>query len=416
MFVQYWTVAGAAAMLAGFVMVSPNASGPWIRDRAVHVPDEVALPRVEYLEPFAADHEIYPELGLIVYQSGPDVVLAELDARTGRLANGAGADWHVDTGADPLSISKNGPEFGIDRDGWSIFYNRQVDGRSQVWRATPSRAGPDGGFDTAVLTTGAYQRINQLPSQDPGASETFVVYARGNNTGNDNNIVYLSDEDPEAETIVTPISPLTAGFRWIDGTSLMVSTDSSPNDFGQILLIDAVTGQREIITDDPGIKFDPYAWFAPDGALHVVAAVNNAMDLAVYRETPIGAWDRISVLPIPVESGMTYVQSPEPFTVGNQSFIITTLKDDPGKIGTDVSEAEVWIYGIDDDPQARFTLRCDDGQPGRIRHEGEVFLGENELFVYYNELIRGESVDLYLCRTGIRIPSIADTQRPEAGR
>ncbi|MEN1705056.1 MAG: hypothetical protein AAGJ54_06020 [Planctomycetota bacterium] len=350
-----------------------------------------------------ADPELLQEENLMVFQTGSAAWIGTIDPATGLFAEGDGRNWLVDPTISSLFDARNGPEFGLDRDGWSIFYNETVNGRVVITRATPT--GPFGSpFARAMLTDVAFDRVNQLPSQDASADRTWVLYGRGLPTGFDRDIAYLDELDPMTDLLITPLRPGFAGFRWIDNTSLLLSTvaDGGPAN-GQIVLIDAATGDREIITNDAGTKFDPYGWIAPEfgGAMLAIAALDES-NIAVYREAE-PFWERIAVLSPPEASGLGFVQSPEPFVAGGRSYIVTTLKNMPGPvIGGDVTESQIWLYGIDDDPVARFTLRVDDGAPGQVRQEGEAFLGENELFIYYND-VRSSGIGLRLTRTGIRL-------------
>ncbi len=350
------------------------------------------------------DHEILQEENLMVYQGHKDIWLGQLDPKTGLFQSKNGRNILVDQDISSLRTARNGPEFGVDSSGWSIFYNKDVDGRTQVWRAIPK----SNSFLKTSLTSGDFDRINQLPSQSHNALSTYVIYGRGDasvfKTGrrskkSNNHIVWMDENKPSLEKIITKITPQTAGFRWINGTTFFVSTEGQGEHYGQVRLTNAATGQSRIITNDQDIKFDPYGWVAPDykGDMLLLAATKKS-NLAVYRNTGKQYWERMTTLKIPAQSGLKYIQSSEPFTTANKSYIISTIKDNPGPVAQTVKESQIWIYDL-----SGFALRCDDRKPGRIRHEAEAYLGEDEVFIYYNDYAKGRSIDLYLCRSGLPV-------------
>ena len=100
---------------------------------------------------------------------------------------------------------------------------------------------------------------------------------------------------------------------------------------------------------------------------------------------------------------MSFIQSAEPFVVAGRSFVVLTLKNESGPIfGGDVTESQIWLYGIEDDPATRFAMRVDDPEsPDLVRHEGEAFLADEELFIYYND-VRPSGIGLRMTRTGLR--------------
>lgn len=349
-------------------------------------------PGTSYVDP-----EIHPTAPEMVLQTPSGVWVGALDPRTGLFQRGDGLDAFVDVTAS-LQLTKNGPEYGLDAGGVAIFYNRLgATGTVEVWRAeqTPS------GFSPAPLSGPDLNRINQLPSQDASAPFTHLLYARvGGGTGL-GSIARFSEAAPAQESLITPLLPGFAGFRWARGTTLYTSTVASGPLAGEVILGDAQTGVERIVTDSDDIQFDPYAWEAPEfgGALGVIANAGGS-DIAVWRDTGGATFELHALLPPPHATNMRFVQSAEPFVAHGRSYISLTLKDDPGSVYTDVNESEIWIYGIDDGAE-RFVLRADDLGPGRVRHEAETFAGTDEVFLYYNELLPNGRFDLVRVRTGL---------------
>lgn len=350
------------------------------------------------------DPEIHPLRGELVYQTFGKVWVGAVNLTDGKFVSAMGQDAFI---GDTVSLteSKNGPEYGLDSGGVAIFYNSTgSDGSLQFSRAAELG---ERQYDVQQLTPNGNDRINQLASQDETSDTTYLVYARDADvpgavdaTGF---IAYLDENAPGADQDVTAVRPGFAGFRWLRGSTQFTTTVAEDGpDRGQIKLVDAATGEERVITNDTGIKFDPYPWFAPEfgGAIAVQATVNQT-DIAIYVDEGKEMFTQVAVLPPPDTTLLGYVQSAEPFVSQEGiSYISLTLKDNPGSIFTDVSESEIWIYGIEDGAD-RFTLKCGDDILGKVRHEAEMVSGENQVLVYYNEFLPSGIIDLIVCQSGI---------------
>jgi hypothetical protein len=382
---------GAAAPAQGKAPISgPRAGTPHLVPVAILPTDPVVMTPAGLSY---ADHEIHPTRDEMVFQSLGAIYVGQLDPVTGLFANGDGRDAFVDS-VTPLTAARNGPEYGLDAAGDAIFYNKtNATGGIDVWRAAPIATG----FQTTRLTFGL-DRVNQLPSQNALSPTTFVLYARAEPGPPIGTIAWFDEASPAAENDITPVVPGFAGFRWARDTSLLTATVSAGPAAGQIVLVDASTGTSRVVTNDPGIKFDPFPWPAPEfGGQLAVATIVNGSDIAIYADLGGPLFTRVTTIPIPPSSSMAYAQSPEGFVAGGRSYVTLTLKDDPGDIYTSVSESEIWIYAID--PLAPLAYRCDDARPGKVRHEAEVYSGAHETFLYYNEILQNGAVRIVRCRT-----------------
>ncbi|MEL6712836.1 MAG: hypothetical protein AAFP86_03640 [Planctomycetota bacterium] len=350
-------------------------------------------PGTSYVDP-----ELHPTEPEMVFQTPGGVWLGAIDRGTGLFVSADGLDRFVDV-TTSLTVSKNGPEYGLDVGGTAVFYNRiGTSGQVEIWRATPGAAG----FTTESLTAPDLDRINQLPSQDAAAPSTHLLYARIGGGAGIGSIARLDEDDPAGEALITPLLPGFAGFRWARGSTLYTSTIAAGPEAGEVVLGDARTGVERTVTGGQGLQFDPFAWFAPEfGGATCVISVTAGTDLAVWRDTGGATFDLHAMLPPPPGTSMRFVQSAEPFVADGRSFVSLTLKDHPGSIYTDVTESEIWIYGIDGGAE-RYVQRADDLGPGRIRHEAETFAGDGEVFLYYNELLPSGRFDLVRVRTGLR--------------
>ena len=164
------TPAAQAASLA-----RPAATLPSVAALSAQTPGAAA--RVVVMNPAGtsyADPEIHPDAFEMVFQTPDGIWIGDINPYTGLFANGDGLDRFVDE-ATPVLQARNGPEYGQDQDGFSIFYNRGGQGAPvEIWRATPKGVG----FLTSLLTLPNAHRFNQLPSQWPGGDQTHVLYAR----------------------------------------------------------------------------------------------------------------------------------------------------------------------------------------------------------------------------------------------
>lgn len=343
-----------------------------------------------------SDPEFLNDGDLVAWQTaGGEIRLAEVDPASG-LFSVDGAQL-VDTGADSLLQSFNGPEFGLDREGWSVFYTKQSAGESQIWRAA---LGPGGELAAEPLTSGS-PHTTPIVSQDANAENVFVVNIRGSWESGD--VTWYRDATPELESFVAPVDTrATTHPTWIPGADTLIYREPEGAERGQLFLLDTETGARRQITGDAGDKTFPFGWFAPDhdGALLAFALLDQTA-IAVYRDLGGAFWSRIATLPIPAESGGVTLGSAEPFVAAGRSFV--TLSVQTNTSGTPgVADAQVWVFSVDPDPDDRIVLRCDDGQPApAMRIDPESFLGAEQVYVYYNLVQPSGVIEAYRCASGI---------------
>jgi len=84
--------------------------------------------------------------------------------------------------------------------------------------------------------------------------------------------------------------------------------------------------------------------------------------------------------------------------VGDKSYLALAIQDKP--VLSQAKDSEIWIYDLEDDPNARYAQRCDEGRSQVLRSRPRVFIGADGVFVYYNA--KSDSTqDLWVCRTDI---------------
>ncbi|MFW5748584.1 MAG: BPSS1187 family protein [Chloroflexota bacterium] len=359
-----------------------QAQSPPVDDRVVTIstPGESAV-----------DPEILPGGHLLTYQADSGVYLARLDPATGLFVNPGGKDILVDTGAARPLETFNGPEFGIDMDGWALYYAKEHQGDLQIWRAALTSSG----VPAAEPLSSGERHQTQLVSRNPTGPTTRIAAIQG--TWQRGTAVWFDESNPAAIYPISPVENGIASLRWVDNSYMLTYSQRVGPDRGQVVLLDTSTNAEQTITGDRGDKTDPYGWFAPDydDDLLVLAILDDAA-VAIYRDTGGSTWERIATLEPPAESRFDFVSSAEPFVVNGRSYISLVVKnaEDSREL---FSDSEVWLFDLNPDPTARYTERCDSGEPGVARTDPETYIGEDNVYVYYN-VISGPGATPYEMR------------------
>jgi len=332
----------------------------------------------------------------IAFQYRDQIWVGELDPEHGSFLSGAGRDYLMDSGVEPLGETIGGPEFGLDAQGWAVFYSKQHDGEAQIWRATM-----DSEAVRAQPLTSGQPHQTQLASKHAQVTATRLLGIRG--TRRDGERVWFDEDDPSASQPVHMVEPGVMSARWIDGTlRLVFSQREGPAD-GQPAIFDTRTGVSRTLTQDDGDKTAPHGWIAPDHDDQIlVLAVVDDRAVAVYKDKGRKYWERIATLTIPSASRNGLIGAAEPFVIGERSYVSLTINSDRAGIA-EVADGEVWIIGVEEDPDERLERRCDSGQRPLTRFDPEVFIGEKEAFVYYNVVTEGRTFEVRRCRSGITI-------------
>jgi hypothetical protein len=342
------------------------------------------------------DPEIYSDRNKLAYQTGAgSVYLADLDSLTGLFVSSAGRDILIDTGATSLVTSFNGPEFGFDSQGWAIVYTKKYGDYPQAWRArvNGNNVTPEG------LTSGDAPRLSILASKSYTAGSIHLLYSKGNSlqTGV---FGWVDEEAPQTETIIDSTD---SGVRWIDGTQSFIYIRQTGPKAGQLFLYDTQTASETQITNDDALKTYSYGWIAPEYDELITLALLSDTAMAIYKDNGNPYWDRIMTLEVPPSSNYKYIGSPEAFVAGNKSYISFVTKI--VSTGSNYVSSEVWLTDIEPDSKKRFMLRCDDGQPDTKRSDPESYIGENEVFIYYNLITQGGNFEIWRYAAGISTSS-----------
>lgn len=358
-------------------------------------PKFVETERVARLTPAGVSY-IDPEFlageALVTFQHRDEVWVGELDPVTGLFVSNEGRNHFIDSGAARLGATYNGPEFGLDANGWAVYYAKEDGGEIQIWQAYLR----DGVADSRPLTSGARHQT-QILSKNASSDTTRLLVIRG--SWQDGVAVWFDADDPSREHEFDIVEPGSISVRWIDGTSLLTWSQRTGSERGQLAIYDTDKDEVVAITRDAGHKTDPYGWIAPEfGDELLVLAIVDDREIAVYRDVGDRYWERILTLGPPPASRNRVVGSAEPFVVGGKSYLSLSIKSEDARIGN-FDDGEIWVFGIEEDPAERTVIRCDDGQYPAPRFDPESWVG-SEAFIYYS-VLNGRVFEIRRCRTGL---------------
>jgi hypothetical protein len=322
-----------------------------------------------------------------------NIWLGALDPLTGLFIKPDGRETLIDTAVTPLVISFNGPEFGMDSEGWSMYYTKDQGGVPQIWQASVVEEG----VIVEPISTDSTTRLSVLASADPSSETIRLLYAWNGFSIEEGRIAWLDvSQSIGFETIVDTID---RGVRWIDGTTMFTYISFDDTEQRQLLLYDTSSGEVSLITQMSGQMSYAYGWIAPEyGDLLILTVIDNTR-IEIFHDEGDPMWERIASLEIPAESEYTFIGSPEAFAAGGSSFISLVVKQSQG-----YAPGEVWVWGIGQDEDG-IRLRCEDALGAVIRSDPESYIGVDEVYIYYNVIRLNESgqqtFELYKCDTGI---------------
>jgi acetyl esterase/lipase len=372
------------------------------------------------------DPEFLQDGGLMTFadQSG-DVWVGAMDLQTGRFqqANG-GRDHRLDGPISKWSRYCNGPEWGLDACGPTVFYIKDQSQVAELLRNSEQSRGATPPQETGQLWRAAPPWDQPLVSQltrdtdihnwicEPSISAklptTRVIVYRGNGP-NGGNVTAWLDEDAPAKPHAFTERAYLARFS-IDTPLITWSPRQRAGDRSttQVSLLDTDTGKARVITADPGAKYDPWLWHAPEFDGELLLCVNlDERALAIYRDTKRDGqspWTRIAEIRLPADAPHPQLKSCEPVNGGRGAFGRSWFAAQGGHDKD--KDTSIWLIGFDQ--RGRHAVRrLDDGAstttPAR-RLDPESLIGKRELFIYYTRVTASGS-ELRLCRTGVTSPN-----------
>jgi hypothetical protein len=390
----------------------PPASPP--ATEGVFTPDDVPMgdKQFAYIDP-----EILQAEGLATFLDAQMAMwVGKIDPSTGLFRTPTGRDHRIDTGISKWSRYCNGPEWGLDARGPAIFYIKDnAQGTGQLWRAEPPWDKPR--LMQLTHDTDIHNWICE-PSVHGALDSTRVVIYRGKPQAKGNVDAWIDEDHPDKPT---PFTERMIVARWAYNTSLITFAyrarpgETEPS---QVTLVDTDAGKSRIITADAGSKIDPWLWQAPEFNGEVLLCTNvDARELRLYRDVKRDGspWQCIATLRLPADAPHKTLKSVEPINGGRgafgRSYFTVQAGDDKDP------ENSIWLFGFD--PKGDHLIRrLDDGAvTGKAarRLDPESYIGDRELFVYYNLVGEGPS-QMHRCRTGVHCHYVHTQSTPDHHR
>ncbi len=333
---------------------------------------------------------------LLVWQEpGGSVKVAELDVGSGVVVEGSSRLVAAD--AANLRSTFNGPEFGLDSDGWSITYTSVGVGGTEISVARPIPGAT--GFEVETIAADR-PRFSPLASQVPDGSTTRLIALDSTSTGW-GDAVYLDLAEPAATHDVMSLERRTDGdLRWVSGTYLL-ATNNHPDHPGALALVDTETHVTVAVSATGTDPTFPYGWVAPDApsGMAVLGVVDDTRIVAwAQSEDDWGEWHTLSS----PDADRVYFGSPEPFLVADRSFVSFVVAGTPDQVVGETDQ-QVWLRSLDGETG----VRCDDGRDApTTRVDPEVLVVEDRVYVYYYVLEDGAST-AYVCAVDL-VPAAGD--------
>lgn len=345
------------------------------------------------------DPEINPGRDELAFQTGDGIVwVGLLDPESGDLVEGSLEV--AATQATPLVTSWNGPEFIVDASGWSIIYNREIDGLPQLWEARPLA----GGWDARpIFDDNSAARATFLTSQAPGINGKWVIYTRDD--GVESMLTAVNIYSPGQEIPLIPFEarqPSHARFVFESEDVLFATGPDQAN--GELYLFDLPSGQRTTVYTSSMDLGLPVSVNAPElGGELVVGAVEGGNRMVFFRRDHTGQWQYLSAVELPPEaeaSGFTTFSSPEAFIFNGRSFICMNIEKPGTGIGL-VEEAQIWLIAPGFAKEEPIFVRTDDLIDPALRTDPEFYVTPDEVFSVYNVVTGSLTYEIERARSGL---------------
>lgn len=373
------------------------------------VPDDIEMgdPTLSYGDP-----EFEPFGTRVLFQDRVDnnsIWVDYLNPETGEFSTKDGKNILVDTGIAPLKESRQGPEWGVSKNGSAIFYSKKDDkGVMQIWRATLQGVK----VSTQQLTYSNLNMYGVFASQSITSNSikiSCVQHTISNPTGS---AVWFDENTPLEINILPNAYFWVKGLRFSsDANYVFYSYQSSSNPYekgtSQIAMMDTTTKEIKILTNDPGNKDEAWPFIAPEYnyELCIATTINNEK-IAIYRnnKNPSGFWSKVAEIKMPENSNYQYMYSMEPIQLTNKSitfsyFTIVAYLDNTGESSVPREDSSLWLFGLGN----KLARRVDQPMHGH-KLEPETWTSNLDVFYYYNfiDVDKNPNVGhLRRCKTGL---------------
>jgi len=370
------------------------------------------------------DPEFLSEVNRMVYQTSANGVqqvwIADLNPLTGLTLSTTGKDVLVDTNValiGPQFDTTNGPEWGLDSEGVAVFYSkRDADSIVQYWRASNLLPGA---VDVMQLThvpgpngEGAIMGIARKDASRP-TTQFIYRYIQAPRFKVEGPARWADETAPDAINDFPRFNGAAAAPSWIEGTDDFVYAMIVAPGKSEIARFNTVSATATVLTSDTGAKYNIHAFKAPElnGEL-LIGCVIDRTRFVVFRSdgTRYIPWAELA----PPDSGHPYMISPEVFHAGGMTyFAVQMSSNNPDNIGglPPGTDCAMWIIGLDTNAANQFARRVDEGAvtaAKAYRFEPEVYVGETEVFLYYNLGTTLRRARTGISRDALWIPEITE--------
>jgi len=354
---------------------------------------------VNYIDP-----EFFSEGNRMVFQSTvngvPSIWIAELDPVNGTLMSVTGKDVLVDSNVatlGPTAQTNNGPEWGLDANGEAVFYSKKdVAGVVQYWRASDlSGAAVLRTQLTHVPSPNGEGAIQGVVRQDARLSHTMFYYRYSICPECPGINRWAHEHDADAIHVIQYFNAAAFAPSFIPGTEDIAFSRYTSQSTSEVYRLHTATDAPEQISNEPSdSKSSVIAFLAPEyGNELMYAYVRDKRELVILRKEGAG-YKRFASLD-PADSLHPYMYSPEIFQVNGTTYFAVLMQDTADYLT--LNRGAIYVLGFGNDSTQRLTRRIDLGTTAK-RWEPEVYIGSDEVFVFYNA-----SNQLRRARTGIRL-------------
>jgi hypothetical protein len=374
------------------------------------------------------------------------ICVVAVDRTTGRIAGEAIAV--TDQAPRFVRGGFQGPEWGYNTNGLSLFFTVLVGNKTQIAHSTLQSSGQ---WSTPVVLTGdqsdPFGRLFPTGSKN-GTTRTQVNYTRADAAPRAsydsprervNTRVFCwmdtldrKEHEIDAVNIYTqspqflePFNP--KGSTTVNALSDLLFSQKDANGLYQVVRNNTQTGESYFLTAEPSWNLrDPAGFKAYDpqyaGAFVVAASVEEKDELypskiAIYQQvSPDDPYAKLQLqrtLDIPdraISLGFTAISSVETIAgpTLKSSFLALRLMKPVGSNPLDW-DSTIWIWSLDGKLQRQ--VSGSNPNQGNLRGvDPEYLLGTDKLFIYYSvyhlpqsdtSTMKTATVDLHLCETGV---------------
>jgi hypothetical protein len=301
-------------------------------------------------------------------EDGSAVWLAEVDPVSGALLPTDGRGTLLATGAAPIDLAPNGPEWVRTDAGAEIVLSRQDPGGAVLARI---RQTPSGWSmqDLPGTTVGS----GPFGSQDAGDPDARVFFKTP--VGTPGGLHWRPLDDPARGG---SLGLLRRDSAWVPGTRQVAGVAPDAAGVAQVVLVSVDTGARDVVTAASTTARMPRCWEEPSDAGAIwCAAVHAAAygeELRVYAST--AGWAHVHTVRTP--AGWPWLMSPEVFVHGGQSWVVLVGQAAPGP-----GEAgHVYLASL----TAAAPIRRVSGRRRVVRRDPEVVLAGATPWAFYVEV------------------------------